>query len=326
MGNFLKNKLADSFVGINLGNFYIKGLLIKEGQVRDYFIEKKEDLPTTIEKIWTNRKSLPRRVRVSVKNSACLVRYFSFPKMDKKRMQQAIFYEMAKFIPFSPHEVYFDYYVLKEISPEEVFILLAVAKKDFIDKILEIFTKANLTVSQINLDSIALINLFFNNYPDNKDINSCLLDIGYNFSVMTILNKGIPFLTRDIKFSTKDVFEVISRLKNINFSQVEKWLDSLKTPDEFLKLAQDNISSLCKEMKSSFDYFEVNKAEHLNKIFITGGLASLKGIGNIFSEALEIDTVILDVFPKNKKLNLTFSDTKFNAFINSFSVPFGLIL
>jgi type IV pilus assembly protein PilM len=338
---FFKNKIMDlaslnnrfvkdeveKFTAINLGNCYIKGLNVEAGKVEGYFLEKREDLAAAIKKLWAEKKISAKKIKVSVKDPSCLVRYFPFPKMDKKKLGQALFFEMNKFIPFPSDKVYFDFFVLGETSPTEAAVLLAVAKKDFINNILDIFGKFNLRVSEINLDSVCLVNLFLNNYEDNKNLNSCLLDIGYYFSTMTIINKGTPFLTRDVKFSAKEVFQIVSRIKNRPLPDIEKELFFSKDNGRFLNSTQDSILNFCKELKSSFDYFEVNRGEPVNRLYLSGGLASIKGIERVFAEALDIEVENLRPFAeKDEKLSQAFFNTEFNAFKNSFSVPFGLVL
>lgn len=318
---------ADVSLALNIGNYHLKGLILRGDQVFDYFLEPNQDLAKTLGKVLSQKKISPRSVRLSVKNSKCLVRYFSFPKMEKKKLEQALSYELNKHIPFSPEEVYFDYYVLKDASPSELSILLAVAKKDFIDNILEVFKGFGLSVSEINLDSVCLLNMFLDSCPDSKDINACILDIGNSFSVMTIVNKGIPFLTRDVKFSTKDIVAIAARSKGIKPSEVESKLAASKDSSDFLEFVQSSISGLCKEVKSSFDYFEVNKGEHLDKIYLTGGLASVNNIETIFTEALGVDVAILPALPNSlKEADTRFLDDKFNSLRSSFSAVFGLIL
>jgi len=242
-------------------------------------------------------------------------------------MSQALYYELDKHIPFPPNEVYFDFSVLKEISDTEVVILLAAAKKNFINQILEIFNKNNFKVSEISLDAICLINLFLHNYTESKKTNVCILDMGHEFSTMTILDKGTPFITRDVKFSAKDVFGVLSRVKNIDISEVEKQIMVSGAAADFLSSAQDNFSNLCGEMKSSFDYFEVNKGERVNKLYLTGGLASVSGIENIFTELLELKTEVLKALPRDtERMEKVFFDEGFNLVKNSFSPVFGLAL
>ena len=325
--NKFTRKETEKLTAINIGNYYTKGLIVEGGEVTNYFIERKGELSATIKKLRDDKKISSQKIKISIKTPSCLVRYFPFPKMEKKRLKRALFYEMNKFIPFSPEKVYYDFFTLKEISPTEVSILLAVVKKDFIDNILEIFGRINLKVSEINLDSICLVNLFLNNYEGNEEINSCLLDIGYNFSTITILNKGIPFLTRDVKFSAKEVLEIVSRIENKPLKEIEKQLFSPESSNEFLKSTRDSISNFCQELKNSFDYFEVNKGEPINKLYLSGGLASIRGIENTFVEALDIEAEVLKLISeKGLKLSKTFSDKEFGDFKNSFSAAFGLIL
>lgn len=323
---FLKTE-AGTTVGLNIGNRYLKGLIFKDGNLSDYFVEPNEDLAKALKKIWSQKKISVKTVKVSVKDPNCLVRYFSFPKMEKKRLEQALFYELNKHIPFPPEEVYFDYYILKDASPSELSILLAVAKKSFIDNILEVFKNLGVEVSEINLDSICILNLFLDNCSDSKEINSCILDIGSSFSAMTIVHKGVPFITRDVKFSTKDIVEIAARNKGLKLDEVENKLVTSSDSEEFLEFVQSGISGLCKEMKSSFDYFEVNKGEHVDTVYLSGGLASVKNIEGVFAEALDIEVSLLPNIPSFlKKLDTLTPDKRFNNFKNSFSAVFGLIL
>lgn len=320
--NKLLNPDEQNFVAINLGNYSIKGLMVKANKITDFFLKERQDLSAALREIWQEKKISTNRVKLSLKDPAMLVRYFSFPKLEKKKIKQTLFYELNKHIPFSPDEVYFDFSILEETSPTEVFIVLAVAKKDFINAILELFEKEKLKVLDITLDSLCLINLFLRT-EEQKETNSCILDIGSSFSALTILRKSTPFLTRDLAFSTKDIFNVLSNIKNIPFAETEKWVTLPQNHKEVLELAQDSIVTLCKEVKSSFDYFEVNKGERIERLYLTGGIAYLTGIGSVFKDYLDIEVSSLD---KIQNLNISFSDKNFDSIRNSFSVALGLAL
>ncbi|MFA7677051.1 MAG: pilus assembly protein PilM [Candidatus Omnitrophota bacterium] len=322
---FLKPS-GDSFVGIDMGNLYLKGLIIKEGKVTDYFMEKKEALAETLKKVWGDKKISERKIKISLKDPACLIRYFPFPKMEKKRLKEALFYEMGKFIPFSPEEVYYDYFVLKENNPSEFLILLAVAKKEFLDGILEDLKKVNLKVSEITLDSACLINFFLDNYKEKVNDNVCILDIGYKFSVITILNKGTPFLTRDIKFSAQDIFQVISRTQNIQICDVQEWLKSSKSDQLLSDIVQDSFSNLSKEIKSSFDYFEVNKGGHIDSLYVSGGLSDIDGVFKVLSDFLEVKINILEAMPVSQDIfSSSFPRENFQSIKQGFPAVFGLM-
>jgi type IV pilus assembly protein PilM len=323
----LVRKNSEAFTAINLGNYFTKGIIVKKGQIVDCFIDTKQDLSEVIEKLKIDRKTFPKTIRVSLKSPACLVRYFPFPKTEKKKLRQALYYQLNKFIPYHPDEVYFDYTILKEIDSSQNYILLAAAKKDYIDSILDSFKKKGVLISEITLDSISLINLYLDRYPESKKINCCVLDIGHSFSTMNILEKGVPFFSREAKFSAKDVVEIITRIKDLSEKEAGKVLFNLEKKDDLFTLLEENISDWCKEIKNSFDFFELNKGKNLDKLYLSGGLASIPGIAEIFSENLEMDTEVLQ---PDKSGSLKFSDTfpnkKYEKYKHNLAVSFGLAL
>jgi type IV pilus assembly protein PilM len=312
----------ESFVAIDLGNHCLKGLVVEQNKVRDFFLKGRHDLSSALRQVWQEKKIPTDRVKLSLKDPATLVRYFSFPNLEKKKMKQTLFYELNKHIPFPPDEVYFDFSILKETHPGEVFLVLAVAKKDFINLISDIFAKEKLKILEITLDSVCLMNLFLEANPENK-INSCILDVGSSFSTLTILQKRIPYLTRDLAFSTKDIINLLSNIKNIPLPEIEKWLISEANHPEVLGLVQDNIAALCKEVKNSFNYFEVNKGERIEKLYLAGGITYITDIAKLFKDELDLEVGFLDIPPK---INISCSKEKFNAVKNSFTAALGLVL
>jgi type IV pilus assembly protein PilM len=319
--NIIKSK-AESFVAINLGNRYLKGLVVKDGKVSDFFLKPRKNISEDLKVIWQEKKISTNRVKISLKDHSSLVRYFAFPKLDKKKLKQTLFYELNKHIPFSPEEVYFDFSILEELSPNEVFLLLAVAKKEFVNSTIDIFEKEKKEIINISLDSICLINAFLSFYKEESKINAAIIDIGYNFSTLTIFKKGIPFMTRDLTFGAKDILGVLSNIKNIPASDIDTWIANSANHKEFLELSQSNIASLSREAKSSFDYFEVNKGERIEKLFLTGGLAQVKGISTIFSDYLDTEVGLLD----NLQILTSLTDKNFNDIRNNFSVASGLMV
>ncbi|MFA5008129.1 MAG: pilus assembly protein PilM [Candidatus Omnitrophota bacterium] len=319
--NFLKKESQD-FVSINLGNYYIKGLVVRSGKVTDYFIKERKDFPDALRQVWQEKNIPTNKIKISLKDHSAMVRYFNFPKVDKKKLKQTLFYELNKHIPFSPEEVYFDFFILEE-NPADMLLLLAVAKKEIINNTIAVFEKEKKEIFDISLDSICLVNVFLNYYKEERKINASILDIGHAFSTLTILRKGIPFMTRDLTFGTKDILNIISHTKNIPMQAIDKWINSAENHKEFLELSQDNVTALCREVKSSFDYFEVNKGERIEKVFLTGGLSSVNGIDALFKEHLESEVLLLD-----NLLNLksAFSPEQFNTLKNNFAVSSGLAL
>ncbi|MFO8053286.1 MAG: pilus assembly protein PilM [Candidatus Omnitrophota bacterium] len=327
VGKGLVKRSAETFTAINLGNYFIKGIVVKKGQIVDWFTETRKDLSEVVGKLKADKKIPTKKIKISLKSSDCLVRYFPFPKTEKKKLKQALYYQLNKLIPYRSNEVYFDYTILKEISSSQNQILLAVAKKKHIDSILESFEKQGFSVSEITLDSISLINLYLDKYPESKKMNSCILDIGHSFSTMNILEEGLPFFSREAKFSTKDLVEIITRVKSISEKEAVGVLSKVEKNDELFTILEENISDWCKEIKNSFDFFELNKGKSLDKLYITGGLAAVLNISDIFSENLEIDSEILIPDESNSLIfSDSFSKKDYKNYKHNLAVSFGLVL
>ncbi|MCK5491513.1 MAG: hypothetical protein KAJ14_00180, partial [Candidatus Omnitrophica bacterium] len=77
----LQNKFfgkdTKNFTGISLDSYYVKGLLFEQGIAQNYFIERNRDLPQLLKKIWEDKKISSKKVKLTLKNPFCLVRYFS---------------------------------------------------------------------------------------------------------------------------------------------------------------------------------------------------------------------------------------------------------
>jgi type IV pilus assembly protein PilM len=316
------NKETQDFVGINIGNYFVKGLIVHNGVITDSFLKEKKNLPETLKQVWQEKNISTNKVKLSLKDHSTLVRYFSFPKIDKNKIKQTLFFELNKHIPFSPEEVYFDFSILEE-NPTELFLLLAIAKKEIVNSTIDIFEKEKKEILEIGLDSIYLVNVFLNSYKEERKINVSILDIGYGFSTLTVLKKGTPFMTRDLTFGTKDILNILSHIKNIPLDAIDKWVSAPENHKEFLELSQDNITALCREVKSSFDYFEVNKGERIDKVFLTGGLSSIGGIDALFKEHFESEVLFLDNL---SNLKTAISEDKFKILKNTFAVASGIVL
>ncbi len=319
--SIIKSK-TDSFVAINLGNHYLKGVIVKDGKASDFFLVPRKNISEDLKAVWQEKKISTNRVKISLKDHSTLVRYFAFPKLDRKKLRQTLFYELNKHIPFSPEEVYFDFSILEEVSANELFLLLAVAKKELINSTIDIFEKEKKQIIDISLDSVCLINAFLNFYKEEKKVNTAIIDIGYNFSTLTILRKGTPFITRDLTFGAKDILGALSNIKSVPADNIDSWIANAANHKDFLELSQSNIASLSREAKSSFDYFEVNKGERIEKLFLTGGLASITGIGQIFSDYLETEAILLD----NLQNLATLDTAAFGRLKNNLAVVSGLML
>lgn len=298
----LKNKFSkESFsVGLDIGSTAIKLIKLK------FLKETVELCGFDIVPLESGQKGLDSllkniahtqnisTVNISVSGPAAIIRYVNFPKMLPEELKQALKFEAQKYIPFSVEEVNLDSSILKSDLPDKkMLVLLAAAKKEFLNQRLKLIESAGLKPSLVNIDSIALINAFNFSYskqenPEHKAL--ALLNIGAAQSNLNILEDGIPFLSRDINIAGNQFTQKIADIFGVDFRTAEnlKLHPDKERADKVATAIESVLANLAAELRISFDYYESQSASSVGKIFLSGG-------GSLFTGLKDMLTGIFDI-------------------------------
>ncbi len=177
-----------------------------------------------------------------------VVRYVVMAKMNEDEFRNSLRYEAASYLPFPVEEVNLDGAILKDLPDNQMLVMFAAARKDFINERLKVFQDAGIKVNILDIDSLALINAFNYTCGRKESVLSgavALLNIGASVTNINILESGIPHFSRDINFVGKDLAR-------------QAWSDVA-------------VSNFLTEIRKSFDYYEAGSTAVINKIFLSGG-------------------------------------------------------
>ena len=173
-------------------------------------------------------------------------------------------------------------------------VLLAAAKKEFLNQRMKIIQDAGLHINMIDMDSLALINAFNFNYskedkPDNKAV--ALLNIGFSTSNLNILEDGMPRLSRDIHIAGNNFTQKLMDIFALDFKSAEELKFNHAREDKADKAAaiiDSVLAGLATEIRTSFDYYESQSASSVTKIFLSGGGCLLPNLKDMLSDLLGI--------------------------------------
>jgi len=323
-------------VGLDIGAGSIKAVKLKSSKSGFEFSSFKL-MPTALD-LTAQLKELAgflqtNKVNLSISGSASIIRYVNFPKMTSVELKQALKFEAQKYIPFTVSEVILDSYILKDNLPEnKMLVLLAAAKKDFIEQRLKQIFEANLKVNLIDIDSLALVNAFNFNYAADsvkpgESSTLALLNIGAATSNLNILEDDIPRLSRDIHIAGNNFTQKISEALGIDFKQAEE-LKCNPDPDKLNKIAaavEAVLSNLAQEIRTSFDYYETQTAASVTKIYLSGAGSLFSGIKDKLANLLGIEITYWDPLKKIATLdNVASRDAKQS--LNQLAVAVGLAI
>ena len=331
----MKSKKTSSCVGLDIGSSVIKLVELKFMQdiveLARFDLEPAQaDLASLLKRL-----SLSQDVNISVSGASTVIRCIDFPRMSEDELKQSLRFGVQKYIPFPINEVNLDSYILREnLSDNKMLVLVAAVKKEFINQRLKLIREAGLKINIVDLDSLALVNAFKFNYPQDTDDNIknrtiAILNIGASMSNLSILESGLPVLSRDIFVAGNNLTQKVQDLVGIDAQAAEELklnIDKDKEKaDNVISAAESALADLAKELRISFDYYESQSASSVIRIYLSGGASRFPGLKDMLANLLSIEVENWDPFRQISIVD-TIDPEKVRALSTQLAVAVGLAL
>jgi type IV pilus assembly protein PilM len=230
-------------------------------------------------------------VYASLCGPATIVRYIDFPVMGDDEIKKALKFEAPKHVPFPMEEIILDSCLLKEnLAENKNLVLLAAAKKDLVAQRLALLGEAGFKAQAMDIDSVALINAFNYSRPatatDNKPV--ALLNIGAAEASLNIMEGPIPRLSRDIHIAGNNLTQKIADSFAIDTlaAQALKLNPDKERMEKIVGAIGAGLAGLAAEIRTSFDYYESQRASSVARIYLGGGSARFPGIKDMLANLL----------------------------------------
>ncbi|MHB8232620.1 MAG: type IV pilus assembly protein PilM [bacterium] len=343
-------------VGIDIGSSSLKVLeLSKSG--RKYYIEALDlvDLPagsasggtindgasvaSYLKSSLSNLGIKEKKVSIGIPCKHVIIKTIEMPKMKARELDSSIYYEAQRYITYDMNEVFLDYIVLGD-SPNisgsvsdagSNLIMIVAGKKDIINNQIDFIHQCGLNPNIVDVDCIALENMFNFNYPEEFDELIAIIKIGASETNVHVLQKGVNLFRRDIPIGGINITEEISKKFQIDVNEAENIKignvgNMANIGDDF----QSNysiylnmiLSRVTSEIQRTIDYFAANNdKQYPKKVYLTGGSSKLTGILEDIEAKINIPTVIMNPFR-----NILFKQNAAEDKSHFFSVAVGLAL
>lgn len=250
-----------------------------------------------LEKIKPKAKS----AYVSIPGFTGLITIFDFPYMEKNELEQAVKFEIHKYIPTSVEEVAVSWDVIGTDlaggipgkKPSRVQILLVAATKEEIVKYENIVKGAGLRVDAVELETFSLVRSLVGDDPGTY----LIIDIGYRACNIILAEKGIIKVNRNLDTGGNEITSSLAENFNISWQRAE---DMKKQGKDFIndKLSPIIVYPLEMITSESKRIIEAYKGKNfggkIDNIIISGGTAKLKGIEDYFTRTIGIPSVVGD--------------------------------
>ncbi len=343
--------LSKKIIGINIGPSSIKIIKLAKaghnncilegydiidlpaGAVMNGIIKDHASVASYIKNSFVRHGFNNKNVAVSIPCKHVIIKTIEMPKMKKEELDSAIFFEAQQYITYDINEVSFDYVVLGD-SPTGIntnMIMIVAGKKDIINDHIQLIHESGLNPLIVDVDCIALENMFSFNYPEEEDQMICLIRAGSLETNVHVINKGRNLFRRDIPMGGFNITEEISKKFQIEFNEAENIktgginLKDLNFQTNYAIYLNMIVLRITSEIQRTIDYFAANNdKQYPKKIFLTGGSSKITGL----AEGIEAKTNI-PVEIANSFRHITFKPGigdpgVLDAYSGSFGIAVGL--
>ncbi|HMQ11789.1 MAG TPA: type IV pilus assembly protein PilM [Oligoflexia bacterium] len=325
-------KRSNELVGVDLGSSSIKLVALEKVADNQYHLKHFRMLPLpkdtiiegaimdsamvidTISKLYELENIKEKNVATSISGNSVIVKKLVLPQMSIDELEQSIQWDADQYIPFDVSEVNLDVKILKEAGEgagfDEMEILLAAAKKEVIADYVSVFEGASLKPVVIDLDVLAVGNMFEVNYPEFLDRTVLVANIGASMTNINIVGQGSSKFTRDVPLGGVNYTSDIQKQLQVSFEEAEdlkiggkinmensESIGNLSESNEVGAILHAVSESIAVEIQRSIDFFASQAmSEDVSAIFLTGGGAKSPGLKDSIMQNTELPTEIIDPF------------------------------
>ncbi|NQT23489.1 MAG: type IV pilus assembly protein PilM [Candidatus Omnitrophica bacterium] len=236
-------------------------------------------------------------VRLSLSGPNVTVRFINMPHMSLQDLKNSLKYEADQYIPFNIDEVVTDCCILSKANENEkqMRVLLAAAKKNIVNRRIDLFKGLGYSVRLIDVDGFALFNCFSRVAESDVEKSISLVNIGHRYTNVIVARGGSPYFSRDIRMGGEEILKIMADQSGISEKEVKQAMSGQGEKDEKVtEIIKGVLNNLAEEIRLSFGYYENQFGRSVDQIFLSGGWAEEKTIAPHFAETLGITPILWD--------------------------------
>lgn len=244
-----------------------------------------------------------KKVAFSISGDELIQRLISLPQMPKKELERALTWEVKKYIDFPSDQICTDHLIRTDRSESkgnwDVF-LVALPKRR-IDECLSLLRSVGLDCVAIESKATALTSSVLELTPEFRQRTFAILDIGAKTSVLNLVSDGFLTFTREIEWGGDNLtLSLVHRLKcdyhageflkrevGLTGGLPEKVSDSTDERHKTVRILEEEMNNLIREILKSFEYHLVQFPEHeMKELLLTGGGSALSEVEGFLTQRL----------------------------------------
>jgi type IV pilus assembly protein PilM len=277
--------------------------VLSEAAIIEDEVQKPQEIIDGIMEAINRAKIRSKVVCLGLYGPNTMTKRLSTPEGTKEEIEDHVMWEAEQYITFGADESMIDFHVIGENEGGGKDTLVAAAKNEVIENYLKLLKSAKLNGKIVDLNVIALSNIFEEVAKDNLDeysTGTLLLDFGAQSTKVVVYKRGGPIFTKEIPVGGSLITEEIQRQMGVSYEEAE----DLKTtpdhngnlPEEVMNIINAQVDLQVAEVKKNINFYVTQgSAEKVNYCFVTGGSSLLPGLIDKLSMAAGLPVERLDI-------------------------------
>ena len=235
-----------------------------------------------------------------------IVRKVVVDRGKMNELREAMQWEAEQIVPFDTSSIALDYQVLDPDGDSgDLSVLLAVAKRDLIDARVQLLRDAGVEPRIVDVEAFALHNAFEFNHPEGMRGTVALVNIGNDVCNVSVLDDGIPILTRDNTVGVRRLREDLQREARMSADDADSALVAATTTPVLDSVVHKRGEELAREIERTGTVAQSlsRTVRPIREVYIAGGGARITGLAERLAGLLRVP-----VRPVNPLLNLAVAD------------------
>lgn len=220
----------------------------------------------------------------------------TLPNVSQKDIASAVHWEAKKIIPLPLEEMILDWKKIENTDPNDknLKLFLTGAPRALVKKYIEIFKEARINLLSLETETFSLVRALLGG--DKSTV--MIVEIGANTTDISIVDKGIPVVSRSIDVGGLTITRAISGNLNIGAERAEQFKYDLginlneNEQNIIPKTITETISPIINEVKYTLNLFQSKNGVNVEKIILSGGSSLLINLSGYLSKILDKNVII----------------------------------
>ena len=222
---------------------------------------------------------------VSMPSHRTMVHRVTLPFKERSKNNKIIRFEVEPLLPLPIEQVIVDFYTLKNAEANQSALAFAVPKEEA-KTLLSLFQDARLDPERIIPEALSLIGLA-QEMPENSQPRA-ILDLGHDKTTCVVWSNKTLRMTRSISLGGGALNQAIGKEFGIQFATGGGWKEGAGASKDAQEAETLFLTRLAAEVHRTLEVYESDPGgQPVAQIFLTGGLASIPGIAEIFARNLK---------------------------------------